>query len=189
MSDIPQEPYAVPFTILVDSNESQPFTFQGIPADANKNYRPLAIPTRFQSLGRYPNSKGDYSIASLEDQVGIERKSLDDIQGTVLGWPTKFDQEHELASRVDRFRKELENLSKLAVGAVIIEATEEECIRQMPAHGKKAIWENQKLFSRIVLGMQVDYRVPWFWCWSRRAAECKCYRLLARCWRKLGTKE
>jgi hypothetical protein len=183
---IPQEPYQVPFVVLVDSAESQPFTFQGIPADADKLFRPLVIPTRFQCLGRYPNSQGDYSIAGLEHAVGIERKSLEDIQGTVLGWPSDYDQKNQLASRQDRFKKELENLTKLAVGAVVIEATEDDVIAAMPSHGVKSVAENQKLFNRIVIGLQIDYRVPWFWCSSRRHAECKTYRILARSWRKLG---
>jgi hypothetical protein len=181
------EPFVAPFTVLVDTAESQPFTFDGLKADADKDYRPLVVRTKFQCLGRYPHSRGDYSLEGLEEFVGIERKSLEDIQGTVLGWPSKLDQEKGLDGRQERFKKELENLTKLTIGAVVIEAHRIDCCAAMPEHGKKSIAENRKLFNRITLGMQLDFRVPWYWCDGRFDAECTTYRLLARAYRKLVT--
>ena len=179
------EPFTVPFTVLIDSQEKDPFAFTALKGDSKEKFRPLFVPTKYQCLGRHPNSKGDYSLEGFEEQIGYERKSMEDIQGTVLGWPSKYDQANQLTSRQDRFRKELENLAKLDFGAVFIEATFEECLQYMPAHGVKTIAENQKSFARIVDGMAFDYRVPWFWCWSRRACECRMYRMLARAYRKL----
>ncbi len=179
------EPYVVPFTVLIDTNESQPFTFDGLRADANKANRPLVINHRFASLGRYPHSKGDYTIEGYAERVAVERKSMEDAWGTVLGWDTAFDREKGHAGRRERFEKELENLSKLDAAVVIVEASMGDCLKYMPQRGKKSIEVNRKIFHRTVLAYIQDYvGVQWMFCQSRRHAEVFCYRYLARWYRK-----
>lgn len=178
------EPYIVPFTILVDSAESQQFTFTGFRADANKDGRPLIVPTKWQPLGRHPHSLGDYSIEGMAGRVAVERKSMEDAWGTILGWPSKHEQQHELGSRRQRFEKELDNLAKIDAALVVVEATMSDCLRLMPAHGVKSRALNAKIFYRSVIAYLQDYRVPWLFCDSRRMAEVATYRFLVRFWEK-----
>lgn len=177
------EPYVCPFTILVDTAEGQPFTFQGMAANAltRKSIdedRPLIVPTRMVALGRYPNSLGDYSVDGLEGQIGIERKSLEDVQGTVLGWAS--DSRHQ--GRRDRFEQELANLAKIRSGHIVVEAEMSRVLQEMPAYGKKDREENRKIFYRSVLAYRQDYAVQWHFCHTRRFAEYVTFHLLRRFW-------
>ena len=159
-----------PFTILIDADEKQPFSFQGMRADANQKYRPLIVRTKRKHLG---DTKGDYSIEGLEDWAHVERKSMSDCQSTVLGW----------GGGRDRFERTLEYLAELPCGAVVIEATIGQTIEQMPAHGSKTVEQNRKSFYRTVLAWEIDYRVPFLFCDDRRLAEVTTFRILERQWR------
>lgn len=177
--------YETPFTVLVDSNESHPFAFNGIRGDASEGARPLLVKTRFECLGRYPDSLGDYGVAGLVGSVGVERKSMEDAWGTVLGWETPSEREKELAGRRQRLEKELENLAKIPFGCVVVEAPFHACLEQMPSWGTKPAGTNAKIFNRSVLAYTQDYRVPWVFCGTRRHAERFTLRYLWRAWRKL----
>jgi hypothetical protein len=159
-----------PFTILIDADEKQPFSFQGMRADANQKNRPLIVRTARKHLG---DTKGDYSIDGLEGWAHVERKSMSDWQSTVLGW----------GGGRERFERTLEYLAELPCGAVVIESTLGNTIAQMPAHGKKTVDENRKSFYRTVLAWGVDYRVPFMHCDDRRLAEVTAFRILERQWR------
>lgn len=179
-------PLPLPFTILVDTAEGQPFDFSGFRGDAKEKYRPLVPKTRYQALGRHPNSKGDYSIEGLENWLGVERKSLVDAQATLLGFSKQRDGEYiQDLGRRDRFEKELDNLSGLHYGAVIVEATVEQVVQLAPEWGKKPRHVNAKILHRTILAYQQDYRVPWHFCDGRRMAELTCLRVLQRAYRKL----
>ena len=177
-------PIACPFTILVDTAEGQPFTFTGFKADSDKNYAPLTVGCQFSNLGRYPDSLGDYSIAGLVGRVHVERKSVGDAWSTILGWETEYESNRNLAGHRDRFEKELENLSKIEAGLVVVEATRDQCIDLMPARGKKSIAENRKIFYRTTISFMQKYPVHWVWSSSRRAAEVDTFRWLEMFWRK-----
>ena len=192
MPHSPEEPVAAPFTVLIDSAESHPFTFEGIRADADRQHRPIVVPRRHECLGRHPHSLGDYSAEatggglSLVGVAHVERKSLDDVQGTVLGWETPSERARELAGRRDRFEKELSNLEKIRWPLVVVEATRERCLELMPSYGKKTREVNAKVFFRSVQAYRMDYRVQWDFCESRRMAEVVTYRHLERAWKKLN---
>jgi hypothetical protein len=83
----------LPFTIVVDSREQLPYEFTGMVGQGSES---LVVPTVVQGL-----ASGDYSIAGMEDQVAVERKSLDDLYGSVT-WGR------------DRFEREIERRNKLA---------------------------------------------------------------------------
>lgn len=82
-----------PLTVIVDTREQTPWTFEG----------QRDIITKRAKL-----DAGDYSIEGLERRISIERKSLHDWIGTVLG-----DR--------GRFYRELELLRTMAFRCVIIE--------------------------------------------------------------------
>lgn len=159
-----------PFTVLIDADEQQPFTFQGLRADADRNGRPLIIRTARKHLG---NTHGDYSIEGLEDFAHVERKSMADAQSTVLGW----------GDRREQFQRTLEYLSELPAAMVVVECSFMAAIVGMTARGKKSVDENRKIFHRQALAWMNDYRVPWVFCDDRRFAEITTFRFLERQWR------
>lgn len=158
-----------PFTVLIDAQEKQPFTFKGMLADGTD--APLIVQTEWKSLGE---SWGDYSLAGYEGRCHVERKSADDAAGTILGW----------GDRRERFERELERLAGIDCAAVVVECTLATLLGQVPARGKKSIDENRKILFRQVLAWLQDYRVPWLFCDSRRMAEVATFRILDRYWRK-----
>lgn len=160
----------VPFTVLIDSMEQHPFTFTGLKGDAEQNYRPLIVPTKFQALGA---GKGDYSIAGYEGQVHIERKSCGDAIGTILGWE----------ERRPRFERELDFLSQIECGAVVVECSFGVLVASVEAR-KKSKAERAKSLHRSILALAQDYRVPWHFCDTRRFAEQSTFRILYRYWQK-----
>lgn len=178
------KPYVIPYTIAVDTAETQPYTFEDLKADANKQYRPLVIQCKWQCLGRHPHSLGDYSIVGMEGRVHVERKSVEDAQGTVLGWSPKSDREEERPGRRDRFEKELENLEKVECAIVVVEGNIDHIMEVMPSWGEKSSELNAKIWFRSVLAYMQDYRVNWLFCNGRRLAEISTFRFLDRFWRK-----
>lgn len=183
------EPITCPFTVLIDTAESQPFTFQGLRCDADKLNLPLVVRTRWSNLGRHPHSLGDYAIAGLVGQCHVERKSLEDCHGTVLGWETDRNLERGTPGRRQRFEQELANLAEIPAGVVVVEATLEQCLQDMPEWGVKPRAENRKIFFRSIVSFQQRFRVPWMFCSSRRAAEVFAFRWLERFYKKLPKKE
>lgn len=180
-----------PFTIIVDSMEQLPFTFQGIAADRSKwtadiRWRVdqgladagqvvLTVPVEWRALG---TSHGDYSLIGHEGHCHVERKSIDDAHGTILGW----------GERRERFERELEFLSSIECAAVVVEGSFSQVLADVGARGKKSVDENRKTLHRQVLAWQQDYRVPWIFCDSRRLAEITTFRILERYWKKSGNK-
>lgn len=159
-----------PFTVLIDSAEQEAFGFTGIKADAAKGGRCYEVPTERQSLGRYPNSLGDYSLSGGAGRCHIERKSMADAHSTILGWD----------GHRDRFECELKNLAAIECGAVIVECSLEDLIRFAPSHGKKSVQENAKNLHRSIISFQQRFRVPWLFCGSRRLAELTAFHWLRR---------
>ncbi len=178
------EPIRNPFTILVDTAEGQPFTFTNFRADADRKYAPLVIETRSSNLGRHPDSLGDYTIDGCFGRVHVERKSMEDAWSTILGWETGYETSRGLQGRRDRFEKELENLSHIEAGLVVVEATIDQCLELMPSRGKKTIDENRKIFYRSRISFMQRFKVHWSWLSSRRAAEVETFRWLERFWEK-----
>lgn len=181
------EPFICPFVILIDSAEGHPFTFKGLKCDANRNYRPMVVRTRWKSLGRFPNNLGDYCIEGepLESQCRIERKSVEDLQGTLLGWPKLDDEGNQMrgSGRRERFEQELENLQKIQCAAVIVEGSVSDVLSNLPDYGKRTVQTQAKILYRSYIAMTQDYSVPWLMLEGRRAAEVTAFRFLERFWR------
>ena len=168
----------LPFTILVDSAEQQPFHFTNIKSSKKYNSLPYLIEfgngMEWRPLGRHPNGLGDYSILGLHGVVNAERKSLKDLQGTLLGW----------GGRRERFEQELENLSSIKYGAIVVEATFGDVIKLAPETTHKTARENGKTLFGTILSFQSKYTVPWYFCDNRRFAEVTTFRFLERGWLK-----
>lgn len=173
-----------PFTILVDSAEQLPWSFVGIRGDVVDDYQPWAVRTQWKTLGvRHPGGKyeprGDYSLDGFEGRCHLERKSVVDLQSTVLGWD----------GRRDRFKRELSILAAMEYSAVIVEGTLGQCIATCEQWGKKTADDNRKILNRSIIAFMQDYRVPWIFADTRRLAEVEAFRWFQRAHAKMtGTK-
>jgi len=169
-----------PFTVLIDSQEQQPWGFTGIRADVVDRLEIFHVPTEWKNLGvRHPSGiyepRGDYSIKDFEGRVHIERKSVVDLQSTVLGWD----------GRRDRFKNELSVFAGMQYTIVIVEGTLGQCIATCKQYGKKSADDNKKILNRSIIAFMQDYKVPWLFCDSRRLAEIEAFRFLLRAHEKL----
>lgn len=155
------------FTILVDSQEKQPWTFQGFMEGA----KPVIVPYRWQSLGP---THGDYTVAGCEDYVHMDRKSLDDALGTFLSH----------GERRERWEATLLYLAEIPSGHVIIEATQGQCLAAIQSRGKRSTTALRNEFLGSVISWHEEYGVPFWFTDSRRLAERLAYKILKRGWRR-----
>ena len=95
---------------------------------------------------------GDYSLDGWEDQVAVERKTLEDLVSTVI------------RSR-KRFHKELERLAGYRAACIVVEANLADILTEQYRSGAHP---NAVLGS--VLSIVVDFRVPVFFCSDRQGA-------------------
>jgi hypothetical protein len=178
-----------PFTIVVDTAEKEghAWTFRQIRTDADKDNAIFVTHLEHGCLGRHPYSLGDYTIVGGYKRVAIERKSKEDAWGTILGWPTGYEQDRGLPGRRDRFERELENLNQLESACVIVEATLGTCVHELIdiERGVKPGWQNSKIFFRSVLSYQQRFpRVQWMFLDDARMAEVAAFRWFYRFWEK-----
>ena len=164
-----------PFTIYIDSAEQHPFDFIGMKADSAQEYDTYRVNTEKRCLGRHPNSLGDYSLAGGLGRCHIERKSMADLQTTLLG----FEDGHR-----ERFRCELKNLSEIEAPLLVVECTKEDFLRQAPQWGVKTAQENAKILYRSIISIEQDFRVQLEWSGSRKMAQQDAFRWLYRFWEK-----
>lgn len=174
------EAVVCPFTILIDSNEQQPFAFVGIKSDADQQYKPIIVRTEWRSLGRHPNQLGDYSIDGFLGRCHVERKSIDDCQGTLLDFTT---------GGRERFEQELANLAAVESAMVVVEGTIPDVLAKQNDRRKREHRLVAKQLHRSILAMMQDHHVPWYFAGSRREAEISTFRFLERFWKKHGKKE
>jgi ERCC4-type nuclease len=161
MSNKDVVPIKCPFTILVDSREKIPYKFQKINADAKDGRRPIEITTEWQLL-----ETADYSIKGYEQQVAVERKSIDDCFST-------------LGKNRERFQKELRRLAAFESATVIIEAGWDEILFNSPDWSRL----RPKVVFRSIIAWQQQYPTVHWWCVpGRRAAEVLTFRILSRYW-------
>lgn len=163
-----------PFTIIVDTAEQLPFPFTNLRTDAEHDNELWDVKTVRGCLGRYPDSWGDYSVIGLEKRVAVERKSVSDLQNTILG----FNDGHRT-----RFEGELTNLSSLdGAGLVVVEGTYLDVITSAPEFGKKTRDQNAKTLSRSILAYMADYNVAWQFSGDRDVAMYDTFHWLRRFW-------
>lgn len=158
-----------PSTVLIDSREQLPYSFAGLLSDAVDGRAPLIVPIQQATL-----VAGDYSVQPFGDQVAVERKSLQDLYGT-------------LGQGRDRFVRELQRLSQppYRFAAVVVEAGWDTVLNNPPAFSKL----NPKTIFRSVIAWQQQFpTIHWWFVEGRRLAEVTTLRLLERYWRNQQTK-
>lgn len=178
---IEDAPLLCPFSVAVDSNESAPFHFTGIQADADKGNRNWIVPIVRKPLylmGRREvqvqgtnitatHGFADYSIDGMESDIQVERKSLSDLYST-------------LGQRRFEFQAEVQLLNDdCHYAAVVIEADWSKILLEPPPNAQMP----PKVVSRTILSWSIRYpRVHWFCCMNRRHAELVTFQLLMRYW-------
>lgn len=177
------QPIVCPFLVICDTREQFPFGFQGIRGRASQKNRPLIVPVKLAGL-----TTGDYSIEGLEDWITIERKSLADLFGTILGDRERFERE---LSRMQAIASHADPTSGAADGfaCVICEGRWTDGPPRRQTESDEEFNERSGRQFRSVLGSirawRMEFpRVHWLECASRRQAEVECYRILEMFWRK-----
>ena len=160
-----------PFTIVIDTREQRPYTFEAVPADAAEI--PLdEFAVRGEAAPHYLRvatvteklDAGDYSAQGFESRVAIERKSKADFFGT-------------LGQGRTRFEAELTRLAGYTFAAILVEAEWSEILTDPPEHSRMS----SRSIVRSVLAWQQRYpRIHWHFWPGRDVAEVVCYRMLDR---------
>ena len=122
-------------TLIVDSREQTPYLFSG--------YK-----TEISGL-----SIGDYSLKNCETEISVERKSVNDLIGS-------------LTKGRDRFERELQKGAQLPYFAMVIEATLSDLSNSR--YKSKAL---PKSIIQSLLSWSVKYNTHVFFCDSREYAE------------------
>jgi len=160
------EPLVCPFHVLVDVQEKLPYQFTGLRADARDGRRPLAVTVK---RGRLVT--GDYSLESdgrsYADRIAVERKSLEDVYGT-------------LGQHRERFEHELARLQRLDFAAVVVEAEWDTIIRAPP---ERSQLRPKVVYRSFLAWMQRYPKVHWVMCPGRQFAEVTTFRVLERWWK------
>lgn len=153
---------ASPFVVLRDQREKAPWGFHGLECDSRDKNKLIVVRTEYAFL-----PTGDYSMDLARERVAIERKSLEDLFGTI-------------GQHRKRFERELERLNALECAAVIVEADWNTILLRPPQYSRL----NPKSIFRSVLAWQQRFpSVHWHFMGSRRLAEVTCYRVLDRFYR------
>jgi ERCC4-type nuclease len=147
-----------PFTVLIDTREQRPYTFRGIKADAKDGNVPLEVPTERGTI-----QTGDYSIVGFRDRVTIERKSKEDLYGSVV--------------KRANFEQRLERMALMDFAAVVVEAEWDELINDPPPFTE---FHPRSLYRTILAWTQRFRTVHWYMLPSREFAEIFTVRILHR---------
>jgi len=139
--------------ILIDSREQTPFAFKGYDVEPET----AALPV------------GDYSLPGFQDRAAIERKSLDDLVGCLMG----KDRE--------RFERELARGRHYELFLVVVETSLADVSQ---ARYRSDMKPHSALQS--IITFQVRYRTPFIWCGNRAGAEYVTFWTLAKYLRELS---
>jgi len=155
--------FIAPFTVVIDSREQLPFTFQNVRIDRRKAF----VLTQIHAL-----HTGDYSIVGCEDKICVERKSLEDLYQT-------------LGKGRERFIRELERMQDFERSLIVIEASYQEIADPT----KKDLLFRSKMHPNSVLGSINKWskqfqKTYWLPAGNRQNAEQETFRFLLKFWQK-----
>ena len=141
--------------ILHDTREQTPYTFDRY---SDVTVQPASLTT------------ADYTLAGLQDRIGLERKSLSDLTGT-------------LTSGRDRFQRECERGKGLDYFGLIIEASMED-VRN---HNYRSQMTPQSLLQTLA-AYSIRYNLHVHWCGCRAGGEYMTHSLLSKYLREATTR-
>jgi len=133
--------------IIADSREQQPYLFERWPVE-------------IQEAGL---KTGDYSILGFEDKIAVERKTLDDLIGCLMG------------KNRERFQKELSRSRSYELFCVVVESDLSDVAKGLYESKMKPHAAIQTLTA-----FHVRYGIPFLFCGNRAGAEYVTYSLLSK---------
>lgn len=149
------------FTILIDSREQRPYTFDDMRANADQGHAIIKVPTRREAL-----PIGDYMLGGLPHFV-VERKSAADLYSSISQGRANFE---------DRLRR---MVSRFTWSAIVVEAELSDLLTNPPPHTQYS----PKSLGRTLQAWSIRYStVHWWFLPGREAAERWTFRLLERFW-------
>lgn len=136
-----------PLHIIADTREGLPYSFSGYAA----------------IVERGTLESGDYSILGFEDRISIERKTIDDLIGCLMG------------DNRERFERELGRLRAYDFAAVVCECTLDDLRR-----GRYRSDMNPKSAIQSVIAFMARYRLPFVFATDRAGGEMVTFSLLQK---------
>jgi len=136
--------------VVIDTREQEPYSFDTGRIETVR----CALPA------------GDYSLLGYESAIAVERKSLEDLVGTLIRGR-------------ERFRSELLKLQSYEYACVVVEAS---ITDMLSGRYRSGVHPNALLGS--VISIIADYNIPVFFCANRQAACLFVQELLLRLHRK-----
>jgi ERCC4-type nuclease len=133
--------------IILDTREQAPYSFDKYDVEVTR-------------LGL---DCGDYSLIGFEDRIAVERKSLDDLVGCLMGEGRK------------RFERELAKAKSYESFTVVVEATMEDL-----AHGRYRSQMNGHAACQSIAAFMVRHRVNFIFAGNRAGGEYITYSIMAK---------
>jgi ERCC4-type nuclease len=151
--------FVCPFTVLVDTREGLPYTFEGLTTTAEEGNLPICVCQIRRTL-----PVGDYAIEGYPRGVIVERKSPPDLFQSVA---KRRNMEHRLTAMNEEYEY-----------ACFVVECELSAIYLNPQSDY-----SPTALGRSVISWQQKYRnVHWMFCPGRRFAEQWTFRVLERYW-------
>lgn len=126
------------FSVIVDSREQTPYVFDPQRVDVIRR----ALPA------------GDYSVDAFETRIAVERKSLEDLVGTLIRGR-------------ERFNEELIKLATYESACVVVEGS----LTDILLHRYRSAAHPNAVFGSV-MSVICDFTVPVYFCDDRQVA-CK----------------
>jgi ERCC4-type nuclease len=165
------DPLVLPFVVQVDHRErAAGWRFAGLHADSADKYRPIVVPQVEVHL-----KTADYTIDGVP--IFIERKSHEDVIGSISGGATNFRLEHDRMAAL---------ISQGAHCCVVIETSLDRVIDEL--NGESARRVSPAAVMGTVASYPMKYGVPWHWCGTRQLAEELALRILRKAYEHLPKK-
>ena len=163
----PTELYVCPFTVAVDTREQAPWGFQGV-ATGGKLWLVKRQAMTLQT--------GDYSIVGHESRVVIERKSAEDLLGSITSGNARFCREHERMQAI---------VKAGGFAAVIVEGCMAAICDELDSPNSERRMTSETIIG-IVASWPRRYGVHWMFAGDRRRAELLAFRVLWKWWQEHG---
>ena len=158
--------FVCPFIVVADTREQAPWTFCSIVIER----RLWIVRRRVATL-----QTGDYSIASCEDRLVVERKSAADLVSSVTAGNARFRREHERMQAV------------VAAGGFACVIVEGSLAAICDGLDQEA---GRRVTSESILGAVASwpqrYGVHWLFAGDRRRAELLAFKVMLKWWKKHG---
>jgi ERCC4-type nuclease len=146
-----------PFTLLVDTREQLPYTFDNIEVGGKR----VIVPVERGTL-----ASGDYSIKGLENLVAVERKAVADFYGSIT-------------SGRERLEAEFMRMESMEFSAIVIEGRFETVLDSL-FHGRRV---SPNAIRATVASWSIKFKTRWFFSTSRDQAERLTLELLEKFYR------